>query len=322
MIDPRPGCLTLTLLFAAHGLGATEPVRVLPLATGAVTGAYFPAGVALCRVANERRRETGLRCSGVPSDGSLANVATLRDGDADLALVQSDVQDAAVRGAGAFAGAAFAELRSVAALFPEPLTLVVGADAGIAGLEDLPGKRVGVGPAGAGQRPIIEALMGELGWQAGVFAEMAELETGLAVAALCERRIDAFFLAVGHPALAVTEATSACGARLAPLAGPAVDAVLAGSPFYFATDIPGGIYPGAAAPTPTLGVGATLVTRADVPAVDVEIVLGAILDNLDALEGFDAILVGLDPQQMPRQGLSAPLHPGAQAAYSARGLAE
>jgi TRAP transporter TAXI family solute receptor len=233
------------------------------------------------------------------------------------------VQSAAWRGAGAFAEAGpFEGLRAAAALYPEPLTLVVGADSGVASLPDLLGKRVSLGSPGSGQRGLIAALMNRLGWRDSAFAEVLELEPGAAVAALCGGRIDAFCFAVGHPALAVREATAGCGAGIAPVTGSAVDALVAANPFYAAAEIPGGVYAGVDAPVPTFGVGATLVTRDNVAEGDVATVIGAILDNLGPLAGFDATLAALDPAAMPRRGLTAPLHPGATAAYAARDLIE
>lgn len=121
---------------AAQQAEPPEPILV-SMGTAAVTGVYFPVGVSLCRLVNQHRRETGLRCAARPTDGSVANIAGLRDGRLELAIVQSDVQAQAVAGAGAFADRGpFDGLRAVMALHPEPLTLVARADAGIAGVED------------------------------------------------------------------------------------------------------------------------------------------------------------------------------------------
>jgi len=328
MITGRRGflglALTATLVGALAGsVAASETRRVLPLATGDVTGAYFPAGIALCRVVNEGRREHGLRCAAVPSQASVENIGLLRTGEADLAIVQSDVQDAALRGAGAFGDTGpYPELRAVMGLYPEPLTLVVRAEAGIATLADLPGKRVSLGAPGSGQRAQIDALMARLGWRASAFREALELEPAAAVNALCEDRIDAFFYVVGQPALAIQEATSSCGATLVDVAGPEVDALVAANPFYAAEEIPAGLYAGVDRPVQSFGVLATLVTRADASDADIEIVAGAILDDLPALAGFDPTLAGLDPAVMASRGLTAPLHPGAEAAFRARGFLE
>lgn len=319
----RNAVLALALVAGAPVSAADEGAgAVLVMATGDATGAYFPVGVALCRVVNERRRLHGLRCSATPTAGSIANLTALRAGEVELAIAQSDAGAAAVAGTGGFAGAgAFTGLRAIAALYPEPLTLVAGAGSGIEGIADLAGKRVGVGPEGSGQRALVDALRVQLGWREGAF-EAVPLGTAAAVSELCQGRLDAVFLAVGHPALAVREATDGCGATLAPLDGPEVDAVVAADPTLVAATIPAGLYRGVDADVPTFGVGAVLLTRADVPDAEIETVTGALLDNLAALAGFEPTLAALDPAEMPRRGLVAPLHPGAAAAYRARGLLE
>lgn len=315
------GAAVALALVAAVAVAASETRTVLPMATGDVTGAYYPSGVALCRVVNEGRRDHGLRCAATLSQGSVDNVGQLRRGEVDLAIVQSDVQDAAWRGAGPFDGAgAFGDLRAVTALYPEPLALVARADAGVSALPDLLGKRVNVGAPGSGQRELVEALMAALGWRESAFGALLDLDPAAAVDALCAGRIDAFFFAVGQPALAIQEATSGCGATLVNVAGPEVDALVAANPFYLAAEIPAGLYAGVDRNVPTFGVSATLVTRADIADADIQTVAGAILDSLPALAGFDPTLGALDPAAMPRLGLTAPLHPGAEAAFRARGL--
>jgi TRAP transporter TAXI family solute receptor len=300
-----------------------QETRVVPLATGDVTGVYFPVGLALCRLPNAGRREHGLRCAATLSAGSVDNLRRLRAGEADLAIVQSDTQSAALRGAGAFAGEGpFEDLRAVMALHSEPLMLVVGADAGVARLGDLPGRRVGISAPGAGDRALIEALSGRLGWGAATFAARVELAPEAMAAALCGGQVDAFLLAMGQPAGPVVEATRGCGARLVAIDGTAVEALAAVNPFYHVETLPAGTYEGQEADVATIAVGATLVTRADLPDAVVTTIGGAILDDLDTLRGLHPVLRDLEVAEMARRGLSAELHPAMAALYRARGAVE
>lgn len=307
----------------AFGTGAAQEARVVPLATGDVTGVYFPVGLALCRLANVGRPAHGLRCAATPSAGSVDNIRRLRAGTVDLAIVQSDTQSAALRGTAPFAGEGpFEGLRAVMALHSEPLMLVVAADAGVARLGDLPGKRIGLSAPGAGDRALIEALGGRLGWGAATFAERVELAPEAMAAALCDRRIDAILLAMGQPAGPVIEAVRGCGARLVAIDGAAVEALAAVNPFYHLETVPAGTYPGQTEDVATIAVGATLVTRADVPDAVVATIGGAILDDLETLRGLHPVLRDLEIGEMARQGLSAALHPAMAELYRARGLVE
>ena len=127
--------------------------RLLRLGTGAVTGAYFPVGGALCQIFNARRNADDPLCVALASGGSKDNLEALRAGDIELALVQSDWHFHAQRGSAAFFTAGgLPDLRSLLSVYKEPLTLVARRESGIAKLADLRGKRVSMGPLGSGAR--------------------------------------------------------------------------------------------------------------------------------------------------------------------------
>ena len=316
----RALAIAATLAIAAPAAAQSPESRVIEMATGSVAAVYFPTGVSLCRLVNRQRLTHGLRCAARPSAGSVENARALRDGAVGLALLQSDVQSAAYAGSAPFADeAAFGELRTVMSLFPEVVTLVVRADSGIAGLDDLPGRRVSIGPPGSGQRSLMEALGAALGWPEDVFADEPEMRASSVAQALCAGEIDAFALVVGHPAPPVREATLACGATLVPVAGPLVDAFLAEHPQYVSATIPAATYEGQDADIESFGVTATLATRADAPDDDIARIVAAVFDGLESLRGLNPALVGLEPEMMARSGISAPLHPAAEAFYRERG---
>ena len=316
----RAAVIAAVALALAAPAAAQDP-RLVRMGTGNVTGVYFPVGIALCRLVNRHRRETGVRCAATPSDGSVANVAGLRSRALELAIVQSDVQAAARAGSGGFAAAGpFAELDAVMSLHPEALTVIARADAGIAGLGDLAGKRVALGVAGSGTREIADALLlAELGWTAASFAATPDLAPDRLTGALCGGEIDAFLFAVGHPALAVQEVTTTCDAVLVDVAGPAVAALLAARRELVAATIPAGLYRGTPDAVETFGVGATLVARADLPEELVYGMVGEIFADFETLRGLDPVLAGLDPSAMATEGLSAPLHPGAARYFREQG---
>ncbi len=298
----------------------TPPTLVLPLETGAITGVYFPVGVALCRVVNQHRRETNMRCSAILSDGSLANIAALRDDSAALAIVQSDTQAEALDGTGPFASAGpFTGLAAVMGLYPEPLTLVARADAGIAGVEDLAGKRVWLGPEDSGTRSLDARLIAALGWTDASLLPAPDIRADDLPRALCAGEIDAFFYVVGHPASVIQEATTGCDTRLVPIAGGAVDTLVAADPALVTATIPGGLYRGTSADVATFGVSATLVTLESEPEDAIYTVVRSIFADIDMLRGLDPVLAELDPEAMVHEGLTAPLHPGAARYYRERG---
>jgi uncharacterized protein len=317
-----PVLVPLLLAAALAPMAQAQEARLLRMGTGSLAGVYFPVGVALCRLVNARRAEHGIRCAATPSEGSVENIDRLRAGEIDLAIVQSDVQDAALEGTGALAGEAFTELRAVMALYPETLTLVARSDAGIGTLADLPGKRLSYGNPGSGQRALWDVVMDRMGWTPATFAAAVELEPVDQPDALCDGQIDAFAYTVGHPALVVQEATTGCDAVLAEARTPEIAELVASEPFYVEATIPGGLYRGNPEPTETFGVGATLVTRADVPQDAVAALVDDVFASIEMLRGLHPALADLDPETMATAGLAAPLHPGAEAFFRERGWIE
>ncbi|WP_424928644.1 TAXI family TRAP transporter solute-binding subunit [Amaricoccus tamworthensis] len=306
-------CLALTLTIPVEA----QEDRLVRLSTGSLAGAYFPVGVAICRTINKTRREHGLRCAAIASDGSLDNINRLRDGAAEMALVQSDTQRAAVNGQ---VDAPFTELRALLSLHAEPLTVVTRADSGVTGIQDLSGKRVSIG--GSSQLPLWRGASEAAGLQPDSYEEVSGIAPEQQARALCDGEVDAFAMVIGHPARTVQEATLGCESRILNISGPAVTDLAAENAAWFPADIPGKLYQGNPEPIDTIGVGATLVTTSAVPDAVVEIVLSSIFDNLDQLRGFEPVLADLSQTSMTGIGLSAPLHAAAEAFYGDRGWTE
>src|SRR5262245_48085082 len=111
---------------------AAQQQKFITIGTGAVTGVYYPAGGAICRLVNRERARHGLRCSVESTGGSVFNVNALRSGEVEFGVVQSDVQFNATKGAKQFAkDGPYPELRSVFALHPEPFTVLARKEANV-----------------------------------------------------------------------------------------------------------------------------------------------------------------------------------------------
>ena len=310
-----------TALFAAPVIAQDQ--TFVTIGTGGVTGVYYPTGGAICRLVNRGRSEHGIRCGVESTGGSVFNINAVRGGELEFGVAQSDWQYHAFNGTSRFEEQGpFEGLRAVFSVHPEPFTVVARADAGISSFEDLKGKRVNVGNPGSGQRGTMEVLMDKMGWSMGDFAVASELQAAEQSQALCDNNIDAMVYTVGHPSGSIQEATTACDSVLVNVANDAVTALVEENPFYRVATIPGGMYRGNDADTKTFGVGATFVTSADVSEDVVYEVVKAVFENMDQFRGLHPAFANLDPKEMANDGLSAPLHPGAEKYYREAGLIE
>jgi TRAP transporter TAXI family solute receptor len=317
---------TAALAFAAGAwLAAPAPSAAqqtfISIGTGGVTGVYYPTGGAICRLVNKDRKEHGIRCSVESTGGSVYNVNTIRSGELEFGVAQSDVQAASYKGEGKFADQGpFEGLRSVFSVHPEPFTIVVRADSGIEKFEDLKGKRVNVGNPGSGQRDTMEIVMAGFGMTMDDFALATELKGSEMSQALCDNKIDVMMYTVGHPAAAIQEAASTCDTRLISVTGAPIDKLVAENSYYRKATIPANMYTGTDYDVTTFGVGATFVTSADVPEDVVYVVAKAVMANIEDFKKLHPAFANLEPAQMIKDGLTAPLHPGAEKAYKELGL--
>ncbi len=307
--------------FSFYNPTAISADKYITIGTGGVTGVYYPAGGAICRLVNRSRKEHGIRCSVESTGGSVYNLNALRAGDIDIAVSQSDWQYHDYMGTGPFKDVGpDKKLRSLFSLHSEPFTVIARADSGIKTFDDLSGKRVNLGNPGSGGRATMEALMTVKGWtREGTFKEAYELKASEQSQALCDNKIDAMIYSAGHPNGAVQEVTTACDTRIIPVDGADVDKLVNMYPFYAYTTIPGGMYNGNNHDIKTFGVKATFVSSEDVDNEIIYQVVKAIFDNFDNFKTLHPVFSTLEPKDLVKSGNTAPLHKGAERYFKEKG---
>jgi uncharacterized protein len=313
----------LTAATLATGAVSAQEQTFITIGTGGVTGVYYPTGGAICRLVNKNRKETGVRCSVESTGGSVYNINTIRAGELEFGVAQSDWQYHAYNGTSKFKDQGpFKELRAVFSIHPEPFTVVARKDANIKTFADLKGKRVNIGNPGSGARGTTEVLVEALGWTMDDFALATELKASEQSAALCDNQIDAMVYTVGHPSGSIQEATTACDSNLVNVQGPAVDKLIEDNAFYRSATIPGGMYRGNEDDTQTFGVGATMVSSTAIPADVVYVLVKSVFENFADFKKLHPAFANLKPEEMATAGLSAPLHEGAARYYKEQGWIE
>jgi TRAP transporter TAXI family solute receptor len=296
-----------------------------------VSGTYFPIGGLIANIISNppgaRPCEEGGSC-GVPglvaiaqtSQGSVDNIEAIERGDIESGFAQSDVTYGAYTGTGVFAGREPAKrIRVLTNLYPESVHLVVRAGSGIESVGDLRGRRVSIDRSGSGTR--VDALL--------ILEAFGVREEGLepldvspadAVDMMEAGGLDAFFLVAGYPAAAVSELAQRKTARLLPLVGPEVTALIKRYPFFAYDLIPFATYEGLPA-TETISVGAQWLVSAELEEEFVYRLTEALwrpearqlLDQGHSKGREITLETALD-------GVAIPLHPGAERYYREVGL--
>ena len=301
---------------------AAPKKQFISIGTGGVTGVYYPTGSAICRLVNKGRKAHGVRCSVESTGGSVYNINTIRAGELDMGVAQSDWQYHSYNGSGkkSFIDAGpFKALRAVFSVHAEPVSIIARKDAGVKTVDDLVGKRVNIGNPGSGTEATWGVMWSAMGKKNSDLKLAAQMKSAETPSALCDNKIDAFFWLVGNPAALNKEATTTCDAVFATVDNAAIAKLVKEHPYYRWATIPGGMYRGTPNDIKTFGVGATFVSSTRTSSHTVYQVVKSVFDNFGAFKNLHPAFGLLKEREMITDALSAPLHAGAVKYYKERG---
>lgn len=300
---------------ASSGSAATpsaEPVKIT-LATGGTSGTYYAVGGVLGTVLGPKLTLSALN---VESTGaSVANVNMITDGQAQMAILQSDVINYAHNGTNAFEGEPEANALWVAGIYNE--TVQILAKPGINTVSDLRGKTVCVGDVGSGTEVNAWQVLSAAGLTANdIKAVNGSFQDG--VDQLKDGKIDAAFTVAGAPTTAIVDYATTNELNLVSLSDSELAAIQAEYPFLIRDDLKAGTYTGQDSDVVCVAIQATLVASEDVSEDVVYEMLKGMFDNKDELTAGHAKFGFLTPESASAN--TVPLHPGAEKYYKEIGV--
>lgn len=309
--------VTLVALLAALSFTAVASAATyMSVATGGTSGTYYAVGGALAAAVT---KDGKIQCTAETGNASVANSNLIATKGIEIAFVQNDITYWAVNGELMFQGKPLKNIRAVASLYPEHVQVVVAKDSGIKSIADLKGKRVGVGAPGSGVEGDVQAIFGVAGLTYKDLKKADFLDFGATASRFKDNQIDAGFVVAGFPTAAVMDLTTTKDVGLLNFDKAFLDKLHKKYPFFVASKIPGKTYRGIDNDTVTPAVMAILITHADVPEQQIYDFVSSMFNNLEDIaavhaKGKEITLKGaLD-------GLTAPLHPGAERFYKEKGL--
>jgi TRAP transporter TAXI family solute receptor len=311
--------LALAVVACGGGDGsAARPERVfLSIGTAPPGGAFFPVGGALAEVVEGAPENDGWQVTAEATKGTQENIRRLSLGELDLALANAAISYFAVRGEAGWERAH--PIRSVMTLAPNVALFVAPRKVGVRSIADLAGRRVSVGPAGAGfdffLRPILAAH--GVAWDA--FTPVHQTQSG-AVDLLADGSIDAAFLGGAVPTASITQATTSQEILFLPYEEAAREELIATYPFFARATIPAGTYRGQDEEFAGLDVGSMhLITSADADEETIYRVLRSIWENREKVVAKHAAGRAIQPSVVVRD-TGTPFHPGAVRYYREIGI--
>ena len=216
--------------------GIVRSNEFITVATGPTSGIYYPIGGAFANVLSSAGYKTSAQATGA----SVENINLITQDDAELAISMQDSVVQAYEGFGAFSEAK-PELRAMMRLWPNYVQLVTIESTGIKSVEDLRGKKVGVGAPNSGvelnARMIFEAY-----GMTYADAKVDYLSYGEAIDQMKNGLCDAACVTSGLPNSTVSELAFSYDMVIVPIDGAGRDNLIAKYPFFAPSTIAAGTY--------------------------------------------------------------------------------
>jgi len=261
-------CLSLLaivpLSMSGCGGGGSNSSQFISIGTATQGGAFYQVGAAIANVLNDGKDKGGWKkATAEATAGSLENLRRLEAGDIQIGMSNSSISYLAVRGEGGFDKKY--DVKSLMTLFPLIAMFVTRADSGVKTIKDLEGKRVVIGPEGAGfehfVRPIVEAH--GVDWET---LDVTYASFSQSVGFLQDKNAEAAFLGGGMKSPAITNAATSIDVSLIPYDEDAKQRLVDKFPSFNHVVVPANTYKGQTEDYQGLNVGsAQLLVRADAP---------------------------------------------------------
>jgi TRAP transporter TAXI family solute receptor len=313
------GCGTSNDAPQENGTPAKENAqrRFLSVGTAPPGGAFFVVGAAIAQVVDAHTADRAWQVSAEATKGTQENIRRLVKGELDFSLANAAISYFAVRGDGAWSTEH--PVRAVMTLAPNIALFITPKNSGINTLADLKGKRVVVGPAGAGFEYFLQPILAAHSITYKDFTPLHNTQAG-AVDMLADGSAVAAFLGGAVPTASITQACAAQNIAFIPYETAAKERLFAEYPFFNAATIKAATYRGQDTPFNGMNVGAMhLITAA---SVDEEIVYGftkALYEHRAEVVEKHPAGRAINPKNIIKD-TGTPFHPGAIRYYREIGI--
>ncbi|MDA7947731.1 MAG: TAXI family TRAP transporter solute-binding subunit [Hyphomicrobiaceae bacterium] len=255
----------------------SQDMKFFRIASGSAGGTYFPmAGLLAQVISNPPGARTcakggncgmeGLVAIAQSAHGSVANVNSIKSDQIESGFAQSDVTYWAYTGTGPFKGKEpLKKLCVLTSLYPEHVHFISGVDRKINSVNDIKGRKIGMGLPASGALVGAQLVVDAYGLKEkkDFTPEYVHSKTG--ADKIRDGHLDGFITVSGYPNASIVEMASTQGAKLVPIDGKPRDALIKKAPFYAPDVIPGGTYKGNDKDIETVAVSALWVSRNNLP---------------------------------------------------------
>ncbi len=282
--------------------------QFLSVGTAPPGGAFFVVGGAIAQVVNDHRGDLSWDVSAEATKGTQENIRRLASGEMDFALANAAISYFAVRGEGAWGQKQ--GISAVMTLAPNIALFIAPKSSGVKTIADLKGKRVVVGPAGAGFEYFLQPILKAHGVTYNDFTPLHNTQAG-AVDMLADGSTAAAFLGGAVPTASITQASASQDIHFIPFEASAKQTLFQDYPFFFAATIPANTYRGQSEAFRGMNVGSMhLITRSSLDEDTVYRFTKILYEHRTDVVKRHPAGKAINPKNVIRD-TGAPFHPGA-----------
>ncbi|WP_246938545.1 TAXI family TRAP transporter solute-binding subunit [Bacillus pinisoli] len=316
--------LALLLLSACGGTnqagGGGAKKQFVTIATASTGGTYYPIGVGMGNLWSEKLADQGINATGQSSAGSVENIDLLRNGEAQMAILQGLIGAQAYTGKGNFEGNAYEDLRSISMLWPNVEHFVLmDSKVSTGTIADIEGSVFSVGPQASGTEQSTLVIMEALNLtKEDITPEYLGYDD--AVASMRDGRLEGASMPAGIPVAALTDAyASGVKATILEVTDEQMEAVNGVFNTWYRYTIPAGTYPKVDKEIQTIAQPNFLGVAGDMDEETVYQLTKALYENLDQMYEVHNSAKEIT-LETALDGLPAPLHAGAYKYFKEAGL--
>jgi len=310
--------IAIGIYLVTSGIFVVAPKeQFVAIATGGTGGTYYPLGGALAQMISNNVE--GLIVTAQSGNASIANCNLISRGQIETGFSQANTTFWCYTGTGILEGTPpITNLRGIASLYPETIHIVAIKGSGIKTIEDLKGKRVGVGAPNSGTAADAEIILNAHGI---TFDDIKAdfLSFNEVAQRLIDGQIDAGFATAGFPTSSIINIATKRDIVLIPMSEEKIKELVETIPYYGATVIPGGLYKGVDEDVPALATPALWVCDAKLSSDIVYKMTNVLWEHRDVLEKVHSQGKNIT-LETALDGIGVPLHPGAEQYYKEVGL--
>lgn len=319
-LNPRlralPALMLLTVSLACGGGGGGERTFI-NVGTAPPGGAFFVVGTAITEVIAAASGDRNWQVTPEGTSGSQENIRRLTQGDLDFALSNSAITYFAVRGSEGWDREY--PMQTVMTLAPNVALFITRADSGIRTIADLKGKRVVIGPAGAGFEYFVKPILAAHGV---AYEDLTALNATQAASVdmLTDGSAAAIFIGGAIPTASITQAAATMDLHFIPFDEAARATLSADYLFFSPAVIPAGTYRGQDTEFAGLDVGSMhLIAAANQDEALVYEVTKMLWEQREAVTQKHPAGRAINEKNVTRD-TGTPFHPGAIRFYREAGI--